>query len=184
MTHDWNIRTRPMFKGDDWQELRDSQARWAADTMSRVVGEVNHYYQRAAVATGTQESLLARALRGEKEFDLRTVYVAHGHMAAHWRLANGHVNPTLPGLYQVDRHTEEFMEWAWKEPANWFFENPGLIHLFAVVIEGWQSVNTLLNEMALWDELKAWYPLPPPENLDFFDDPASYSPYPKPRGTT
>ena len=177
MTHDWNVRTRPAFKGDDWQELRDEQARWAADTMSRVVGEVKLYFQRAAVATDTQDSLLARTLRGEKEFDLRTVYVAHGHMAAHWRLSNGHLNPTLPELSRVDRLADEFMDWAKREPTQWFFENPRLLHLFAVATAGWQSVNTLQNEMALWDELKSWYPLPPPENLDLFDDPASYSPY-------
>jgi hypothetical protein len=171
-------RTRHVFPGDDWGELRDCQADYASVTMSRLIGQVAMFVQRSAVTVGAENELFAREMRAERKFDLRTMYVAHGHLAAFWRRENGHVHPTIPGLYDVERLANEFTTWATEQVAHWFLDNPRLVFLFAKVAIGWQSMRTVENEIELWNELKEYLPLPSPDNPDLFDDPKSYSPYP------
>ncbi len=169
--------TRPVFAGDDWQELRDAMADAAADTMSRVVGRVAYLIHRSAIALGAENLPLARELRSEELFDLRTLYVAHGHIAAYWRLQNNHLLPAIPGTTHLDRMIDDFQKWALQETVHWFHDNPRLIHLLAVVAVGWQRRDTVLNEISLYEELTAFLPLPPPDTPDLFDEPAGSHPY-------
>lgn len=169
--------TRPVFPGDDWHELRDYLYDRKADVMSRVVGRVTDMYQRAAVVMGREDDAVAQSLRADKLFDLRTMYVTHGHLAAYWRCKQGHVNPTLPGTFDFEPEYRDWNEWVMHEATLWIIDNPRLVRLFCLALVN-EHRNGLVAEMDLWDELKAYYPLPPPDHPDFFDDPKSYSPYP------
>lgn len=170
-------QTRPVFLGDDWWELRDAQSAGRAELMARLAGLVCAFYQRAAVVTGRETDPVAIAFRKEKLFDLRAVYVAHDHLAGHWRLIQGHVHPPIPGLCDIPRMLDDWRDWAMSEGRRWIVDQPILLRRFALVFAFSRTRDSLLHEMDLWDALKEHYPLTPPDQGDFFDDPASYTPY-------
>lgn len=170
-------QTRPVFFGDDWAELRDAQTTARAEAMARLAGCVCRTFLRAAVVMGRETDPAAIALRRDLLFDLRATYVAHDHLAGHWRLVQGHVHPPIPGLCDIRRMVRDWQDWALREASLWVLDQPLLLRRFALVIAYSRTGDSLLHELDLWDTLKEQYPLTPPAQGDFFDDPASYTPY-------
>jgi len=171
-------KTRPVFPGDDWGELRDEQMEQANFILARIAGVVARHYQRSAIVLGREDDAVAVELRREHWFDARAGYVAYAHLAAVWRLRRRLLVDRLEGVTDLFPLIGEWQTWVLSEAGQWFLDNPRLLRLFALVLAKWQTRDTILHEMDLWDELKSFYPLPPPENLDFFDSPDGYTPYP------
>lgn len=172
--------TRPLFAGDDWHELRDWLYGERAIACSRIAGLVFDFYRRAAIVLDRTDDAVLESLTAVKHFDLRTLGVAHAHLAAYWRRQNGHVDPTIPGLLSHSRLVDEFEDWVIGEASLWIVDNPRLVRLFALVLVQQNTASGIAAEMDLWDELKAFYPIVPPENRDLFDSDESYAPYGQP----
>jgi hypothetical protein len=128
------------------------------------------FYRRSAIVLGKEDDAVLESLRAEPNFDLRTLGVAHAHLAAFWRMQNGHVNPSLPGILDLDKQLHEYHDWVVTEATLWIIDNPLLIRLFALVLVQQNTAPGIMAEIDLLDELKVYYPLVPPDQLDLFDD--------------
>jgi hypothetical protein len=171
-------RSRPYFHGDDWHELRDAQYddRW--EDLAMMVGRVSDMYRRASVVMGREDDPVAEALRAGPYFDGRSLTVAHAHLAAFWRLRNGHVNPSLPGLLDLEPLLAEWRRWVIDEVTLWIIHRPILVRRAALVTTRSlvQRTGTILAEAELWESLKEFYPLPPPDHPELFDGRGAWPP--------
>ncbi len=172
-------RTYPVFEGDDWHELRDAQYDQRENDLAIIMGRVCDMYLRASVVMAREDDPVAEAIRAGRFFDARSLMVAHAHLAAFWRLKHGHVNPSLPGILDMWSLLDAWENWVMHEVTLWILDNPRLVRLSALVCARSlvQTRDTIVAEMDLWDALKEYYALPPPDQGDLFDDPASYTPY-------
>lgn len=168
---------RQVFFGDDWPELRDAQAAGRADLAARLAGRVRDMYLRAAVVAGRETDPVAIALRNDQDCDLRAVYGAHDHLAGHWRLIRGHLLPPPGEPCDLAPLLRDWQDWAMSEAGLWIVDQPLLVRRFALAFVFSRTSDSLCHAIDLWDALKEHYPLTPPAQGDFFDDPASYTPY-------
>ncbi|MDP3959445.1 MAG: hypothetical protein Q8Q26_05140 [Pseudorhodobacter sp.] len=164
----YSSRSRPWFAGDDWHELRDAQNDESNETVSRIAGLVADFYRRAAIVMGDREDSILDSLQVTRLFDVRTLGVAHAHLAAYWRFTNGHVNPTLPHIVTFDHMVRDWQEWVWGMSALWIIDNPLLVRLFCLVLVQQNTADGIVAEMDLWDELRRFYALPGTETRDMF----------------
>lgn len=169
----YEARTVPSFPGDDWHELRDLQSDYAAHVLSRMAGRCAEFYLRSAVVLDREDDAVAQCLRAESKFDLRTLYVAHAHMAAFWRHGDNLPDLMLPGLSDLYRFQDQWADWAMSECTLWIVDNPRLIRLFCLVLVQQNTADGIVAECDLWDALKDHYPVPPNPQRDFFAPPDS-----------
>ncbi|HMR61676.1 hypothetical protein, partial [Amaricoccus sp.] len=125
-------QTRPYFHGDDWHELRDAQYEDRWDDLAMMVGRVSDMYRRASVVMGREDDPVAEALRAGPFFDGRSLTVAQAHLAAHWRWKEGHVNPSLPGILDMELLLEAWRKWVMSEVTLWIIDSPILVRRAAI----------------------------------------------------
>lgn len=166
-------RSQPGFHGDDWHELRDAQHDQRWDDLAVMVGRISDTYRRASVVMGCEDDPVAEALRAGPFFDGRSLVVAHSYLAAFWRHANGHVNPSLPGMLDLGPLLGQWRSWMRREASFWIIHHPILVRRVALVATRSlvQRVDTIVAEMDLWESLREFYPLPPPDHADRLDGP-------------
>lgn len=161
-------QTPEHFPGDCWHELRDAQMddRW--EDLAEMVGQVTAMYRRAAIVMGRETDPVAEALAAGPYFDGRSLIVVHAHLAAWWRLSQGHVHRPLPGIIALDPLLKDWRKWLRSEVVLWILDRPRLVRLAAIVVARSlvQRVATIEAEMDLWEGLRAEYPLPPNPQRD------------------
>lgn len=164
-------RSRPCFRGDDWHELRDAQYVDRSDDLAGMAGTVHDMYQRACVVVGREDDAVAQSLRAGPFFDPQSLAPAHAHLAAVWRLRNGHVHPSLPGVVDMYPLVRDWQRWLSSEVILWIIDRPLLVRQAAIVVTRSliQRTSTIVAEMDLLDTLRDRYPLPPTEQMDLFE---------------
>ncbi len=170
------LRTRPAFDGDDWSELRDAQAAVMRQDIAVIGGTCMQAYHLAARITDIKNDVIHQQISGDIALDHRALGVAQAHLAAHWRLIHGHTCPRLPEVIPYDQEIRDWQSWLDREVRRWFHGAPQLVRLVCRAMAFQNTHTGILAEMDLWDALKEVYPLTPPRQGDFWDDPQSYLP--------
>ncbi len=164
-------RSRPNFAIDTQHDLRDVMQDRRLDTIAGWSGAVCAAYLEATVILGIANDPIALCLTDDALVDARTLWVAHDHMAAHWRSAFltvilgskpafvGHdddswLNISYTGLLFAYR------QFLLSELALWRTDAPILIRLFCKAIVGEHTPSGRLDEAALFDALRLRYPIP------------------------
>lgn len=78
-------RSRPMFPRDLHHDIRDHMHDTRAETLALWTGWAADRYLAAVRLLGLRDDPVADSLETFVHFDLRSLFVAHDHMAAHWR---------------------------------------------------------------------------------------------------
>ncbi len=165
-------RTRPAFPGDLQHDFRDYMLDQRLGTLADWHGEAADCYLRAARLTGVAHTdPIAVCLAEDDVFDARTIWVAHDHMAAHWRATcleavkggrEGYlVGPDLEfycqsyaGLLFL------FRAFLRRQVALWATAFPEILWLFCRAVTGEHTMTGQETEAALGLELYALYPVP------------------------
>jgi hypothetical protein len=167
---DYVSRSKPAFVGDIQHDLRDHMLDRRLDTLSVWVGTASERYLRAARLLGHQNrDAIAISLAQDDHFDARTLWVAHDHMAAHWR---SHLMPPLRAdprtaarYSQEDTWsyfglTQHFRGWLLHETAAWADRQPDVLHLLLLTVLGDHTRSGQSVEIELCLTLADLYPLP------------------------
>lgn len=185
-------KSPPVFTGDIQHDFRDHMLAKRVDTLSDWVGEASHVYLRAAdILRCRQTDALAVSLDSDDQFDARTLWVAHDHMAAHWR--NGQMREVMkrdglmwgPGklFSMVNSYAELlalFRQWLCSQVTAWADRKPDLLELFLLAVVGEHTRTGQSVEAELFFALVRLYPVPgirAPEPLVVA---ASRNPFPPP----
>jgi hypothetical protein len=163
----------PAFPGDLQHDLRDHLYARRLDTLAEWVGEASHLYLRAAgILRRRMTDPLAVALDMDHRFDARTLWVAHDHMAAHWRAtclpeilrSRGKMlwgprrlaNP----LNSYGCLTAIFRDWLRLQTGHWADHCPDVLELFLLAMVGEHTRTGKSVEAELCFTLAWQYPLP------------------------
>lgn len=161
-------RSKPSFKGDIQHDLRDWMLDEYAETMSLWAGQVADHYILAARTLGMEADPVADCLMSEVRFDARTLWVAHGYMAAFWRrvrlpveLADRDPWAEVGGQIVLRRSYRGLLllyrDWIRYQTDLWPKHFPRLLRRFALVLVQQNTVGGIEAEMDLFDELRLIY---------------------------
>jgi hypothetical protein len=166
-------KSRPNFPGDLQHDLRDHLYACRLDTLAEWVGEASHIYLRAAgILRRRKTDPLAVALDMDHRFDARTLWVAHDHMAAHWRAACLPKVMQSPGkmlwgpsrlanpLNSYGCLTAIFRDWLRLQTTHWADRHPDVLELFLLAVVGEHTRTGQSVEAELFFTLAWTYPVP------------------------
>ncbi|OYW60778.1 MAG: hypothetical protein B7Z31_03675 [Rhodobacterales bacterium 12-65-15] len=166
-------KTPPAFQGDIQHDLRDHLGDQRLLTLSDWVGEASTLYLRAAdILRLRQQDALAITLDADERFDARSLWVAHDHMAAHWRAhrlpevmaGRGRLSwPPAMLCNPVDSYrdlTAIFRQWLQLQTSAWADQMPDVLELFLRAVVGDHTRTGRFYEAELYFTLAELYPVP------------------------
>lgn len=169
----YNPRSAMAFRGDIQHDLRDFMLDRRLATLSDWVGEAANLYLRAArILRVHDRDALAISLAADHRFDARTLFVAHDHMAAHWR-AN-RLPKVMAGrgkmwwgpkklMNHLDSYGELmaiFRDWIRCNVQAWSDHRQDVLELFLLAVVGDHTRTGQAVEAELFHTLGKLYPVP------------------------
>ncbi len=166
-------RSTPAFSSDIQHDFRDHMLATRLESLSYWVSEASQTYLRAATLLQRHRiDALAISLDADLHFDARTLFVAHDHMAAHWR--NGQMRDIMAGgnrlhwgpqqLYSTVNSYREllalFRQWLLWQIKIWGEAVPDLLELFRLAVVGEHTRSGQSVEAELYYTLADLYPVP------------------------
>ena len=166
-------KTRPSFARDLQHDLRDHLLSLRLETIALWAGEASRLYLRAAdILRRRKIDSLAIALDMDDRFDARTLWVAHDHMAAHWRAeclpqvmqTAGKMlwGPTrlVNMLNSYGELTAIFRSWLLMQANHWADHRPDVLELFLLARVGDHTRTGQAVEAELYFTLAWAFPVP------------------------
>lgn len=162
-------RSKPNFQGDIQHDVRDFLLDHRAVTLGMITGRCVDAYLRVAALVAAKDDPLADCLVESVQFDMRTLQIAHDHLAAFWRCQNFPIRRASPAprvngeraLVTPQDCLNGFRTWLRQECAWWAAENHIVIRLFCLVLVQQNTAQGYLAEITLFERLCAIYPLKP-----------------------
>lgn len=164
-------RSLPNFRGDLQHDLRDAMHDARPDTLAQWAGWAADHYLAAARLLDVRDDPVADSLEVFRHFDLRSLQVAHDHMAAHWRFrflpdllkapvpgqpspdTGGHFRASIAGcLYAFRLWLKRMVDFDAKR-------DPVVIRRLCLVLVQQNTLQGHLAEIDLHEALRTRYPL-------------------------
>jgi len=160
-------RSHPNFPGDIQHDFRDFMLDNRLETLAEWQGRAAEVWLRAARLTRRMTDPLALCLADDDRFDARTLWVAHDHMAAHWRAC--HMAEAMLGRKWIDNphfHASyagllfRFRRFLCHQIDVWYDLKPDLLELFLLSVTGEHTARGQNVEAELFFTLADLYGVP------------------------
>lgn len=166
----YSARSPQNFRGDLQHDVRDFMLDNRAGTTAVLAGEAARAYLAAAHLLDRHGDPVADCLREDPLFDLRTLWVAHDLLAAHWRacflprfLA---LDPSVRRQLEGERFCSyrlllrAFVGWIGAEQALWCVQAPLIVRTICLILVQQNVSAGIMAEVDLFDLLHRRYRLP------------------------
>jgi hypothetical protein len=166
----YSPRSPQNFRNDLHHDVRDFILDNRAGTTAALAEAAARAYLSAAHLLGRPDDPVADCLQNEPRFDLRTLWVAHDMLAAHWR------SRYLPLFISVDPSIRRyllwwnfcsykavlngFQDWIVAELALWCVHDPLIVRTVCLILVQQNVSAGIVAEMDLFDLLSRRYPVP------------------------
>lgn len=164
-------RSRPNFPGDIQHDFRDFMLDNRLDTLAEWQGKAAEVWLCTARLTDRIGDPISVCLAEDAIFDARTLWIAHDHMAAHWRAA--HMQEAMTGREKITGPEDRplycrsyagllfrFRRYLRRQIDVWSAIKPDLLHLFLLAVTAEHTKSGRIVEMELHIVLADLYPVP------------------------